>query len=438
MAKTFTDATMTGDAGIALIHRRTSEMGFAWHPRGTLDAGIDGEIELRDPATGAALNKILFVQSKASERPFPGETDTSFHYLCRPQDIEYWLEADVPVLLICSHPSKQEAWWANVTEWFTDPARRLSRKVEFDKLAQRFDGDAANMLLSVGAPKMVSALATIPSGETLTSNLLHVTSLPPVIYVAPGSVSSFEQARVRLRANKRQGNDFLLFDGCIHSFRPLDKPPFDVLCDGTPEQHESREWSDTQDGDVRYRFIRLMNMLFSNTYSRDLVWNKNHRFHYFRPRDDLRDRVERTSGRGKGRTVVKAYPRQDDPSQVSTYRHYALRARFVPLGKEWYLALNPDYHFTRDGFKESKWAGDWRAGIKRRERNPAVRSLVGFWARWLVPQATLLDPHEDRSLRFGQLLNVRSDKAFADPTPAAALYSEDADEAADSLQLFLP
>jgi hypothetical protein len=66
VAKTYTDATMTGDAGIALIHRRTSEMGFAWHPRGSLDAGIDGEIELRDPATDAALNKILFVQSKAS------------------------------------------------------------------------------------------------------------------------------------------------------------------------------------------------------------------------------------------------------------------------------------------------------------------------------------------------------------------------------------
>jgi hypothetical protein len=73
-----------GDGGIALIHQMVNTMGFNWHPReGSLDAGIDGEIELRDPSTGEVANRgVIFVQSKASNRPFPGENERGFHYLC--------------------------------------------------------------------------------------------------------------------------------------------------------------------------------------------------------------------------------------------------------------------------------------------------------------------------------------------------------------------
>ena len=70
-----------GDSGIALIHQMINKMGFVWHER-KLDAGIDGEIELRNPATGEVANRLILVQSKASDRPFPGENDRSFHYLC--------------------------------------------------------------------------------------------------------------------------------------------------------------------------------------------------------------------------------------------------------------------------------------------------------------------------------------------------------------------
>jgi hypothetical protein len=52
-----------GDAGIALIHTRVSAMGHVWHAR-AVDAGIDGTIELRDPATGLVSNRHLLVQAK--------------------------------------------------------------------------------------------------------------------------------------------------------------------------------------------------------------------------------------------------------------------------------------------------------------------------------------------------------------------------------------
>ncbi len=69
-----------GDAGVAFIHQRVNAMGHVWHERHT-DAGIDGSIELRDPATGEVSNCHLQVQSKARDSLFAGETDDRFHYV---------------------------------------------------------------------------------------------------------------------------------------------------------------------------------------------------------------------------------------------------------------------------------------------------------------------------------------------------------------------
>ena len=81
-----------GDAGIALTHQRVSAMDQVWHER-TVDAGIDGTIELRDPATGEVSNRHLQVQSKASDNDFPGETADRFHYDCDERDLDYWMKS---------------------------------------------------------------------------------------------------------------------------------------------------------------------------------------------------------------------------------------------------------------------------------------------------------------------------------------------------------
>jgi len=87
LGKMIDDNTIKGDGGIWLIHRRVSQMKHAWREH-SLDAGIDGSIELRDPRTGEMSGKHLLVQSKASDK-FPGETDTKFHYICNERDVDY-------------------------------------------------------------------------------------------------------------------------------------------------------------------------------------------------------------------------------------------------------------------------------------------------------------------------------------------------------------
>jgi hypothetical protein len=49
---------IVGQQGINLIERIVLGIGCVWHPS-NLDAGIDGYIELRDPATAAVTNNII-------------------------------------------------------------------------------------------------------------------------------------------------------------------------------------------------------------------------------------------------------------------------------------------------------------------------------------------------------------------------------------------
>lgn len=78
-------------------------------------------IELRDPATGEVSNSHLLVQSKAQDALFAGETDERFHYICDDRDLDYWMKATDPVLLICSHPKDEQAWWGSRPELLRRP-----------------------------------------------------------------------------------------------------------------------------------------------------------------------------------------------------------------------------------------------------------------------------------------------------------------------------
>jgi hypothetical protein len=99
---------LIGEGGVAIIARRVNEMGFLYHDR-RVDHGIDGEIELV-AADGAALNAVVMVQSKASNRRHVFETADSFQWTADAADLEYWLGGNVPVIVVLSRPAEDLAW----------------------------------------------------------------------------------------------------------------------------------------------------------------------------------------------------------------------------------------------------------------------------------------------------------------------------------------
>jgi hypothetical protein len=177
---------LIGQRGINLIEKATLGMGFTWHPSNqSLEAGLDGYIELRNPSTGQALNSVIFVQSKATDAEFTSETTSSFSYVCNERDLAYWLKGNAPILLVCSRPRTNEAYWVSIKDYFKDARTAQRRKVVFDKSSDRFDEHAAAALLRVAVPTEQGVyLAPEPKSEKLYSNLLRVTHFPKHIWVA--------------------------------------------------------------------------------------------------------------------------------------------------------------------------------------------------------------------------------------------------------------
>lgn len=295
--KTVTAQTHIGEGGMALIHSRVAEMGHLFHPR-RVDHGIDGHIDLVDPATGAVLNSTVLVQSKASDRRFPSESGTGFHYLCDVRDLNMWLSGNAPVILVLSHPRDGEAWWVDIRAAFADKAARAGRKVYIDKATMRFDATAGPALLSLGMPKGSGLyLAPTPKPERLVTNLQRITSFPDRLFLAPAVTGSYKEAGEILRAGSTQARgQWILADGLILSYENLTQAQWQPVLAGDVEVHDTREWAGSTDDATRNRFADLTRRSIESS-CRELRWHKDKRHVHFQATPDL---SPRKAGRRKG------------------------------------------------------------------------------------------------------------------------------------------
>jgi len=400
-----------GDSGIALIHQMVNKMGFVWYER-KLDAGIDGEIELRDPSTGEVANRLILVQSKASERLFPGENDRTFHFQCKQPDVDYWMAAQDPVLLVCSHPHTGEAWWTHIQTWFADPARRASGRVDFDKRVQRFDANAASRLLNLADPH---GHAHVPVAEhrdeLLTTNLLQVT-IPALLYSAPAKYSDARGVLAHQRTDDMADlrHDFILRGGKIYTWLPPEETALRDVVSGRTDVISTQEW--TTDPDRQRWLVHLLNLALQRDVAPDCDWHSGRRIVYFRATKDLAVRSIR-SANGRSHLVFHPKPKQHAPDEVGYCKHAALEWRFLVFDGEWYCALTPTYHYTRDGVRDSFYMSEYLTGIKQRERNSSVYGKVRLWASYLHGEDGVINPQET-ILDYGELVTYTADRAIDD------------------------
>lgn len=412
--KKISDSVIIGDHSIAAIHNMVVKMKHVWREwNGSTDAGIDGSIELRDPLTGEVSNQHILVQSKSTNGLFPGEDDKRFHFICSDRDVDYWMKAKEPVILICSHPDTGEAWWVHVQPWFADPGHRAARRVDFNKATDAFTGDISTRLFAVADPHG-RAHTPVPSAmpESLVTNLLPV-DLPDVYYSARTSITKMGDV---LRAQRRTKHpvrlDFVLANGRIYTWRPVAGT---ALAEVPYEAVRQNPVGDLAGGgaDTHRLLVRMLGQALQEDLGDELFrWNDDRRFlHYRATPDKVQKKVASTTGRP--RSVFKGYPKKSDPSQMAYYRHSALKWRFLDLDGDWYCAITPDYFFSRDGVHESKYADEQLAGIKRLDKNQAVLGETRAWAAVLRSQETLLGD-TDRILTFGDLLEVKVDRGIRD------------------------
>lgn len=373
---------ITGDKGIALIHRIVLDMGFVWNTM-KLEAGIDGIIELRDAKTAEVSNCILQVQSKAGPSWFKAETETSFEFICDERDLNYWLGGTAPVILIVSRPDQDEAYWVSIKDYFRDPHRRKNRKIVFHKVSDRFDRNCRERLAAHAIPADSGIyLSALPRTEILVSNLLKVRDYPRRLFRAstklrfPGQVWD----ALRKHTDSPEG-EWFLHDGFIHAFHDLTFLPWSAAClASTTENLSSLEWARSDDAKKRYVFVRMLTLCMEQLLNRQGVRFSKTKEHYF-----FRSSPDFTEIKVGGLSVFKGYASKSHPDRIAYYRHRAMRTQFVRFDGEWYLEITPSYHFTRDGWKLSRYFEERLSGIKLLERQNKVHlRQLRLWSEVLL------------------------------------------------------
>lgn len=396
-----------GRAGIDLIARRVGEMGHHWHPgSGDLDTGIDGEIELVDVSNDEVRNFRIGVQSKATEGIWRSETDEGFYYRAKPADISYWLGGNQPVLLVCSRPKTDEAYFRDVHQWASDPKIRAEGLVDFDKARDRFDADAADRLFAAEAraPIALEPPGPLLQPETAKLNLLpihwHTQSIWSVGCPADGWDGWFSKA---LAANQAR-TDVAMRDKRLWSLTAFTSDFLDAIEAGDdPTAEPIRSYTASRDPDRLNLVAELVRKTLISMHHDQLRWSPISKVAYFRLYDNEPERKYKW-GRGPGRTVVKPRPSLTHEG-LSGYRHDAAELTVRRLRDQHVVSVSPTYLFTHDGRKRSSFHAQALTKMRAHDRAQAVSQQLRMWAHLLAETGQL--GADEGPFRLGYLLEVQ-------------------------------
>lgn len=411
MTKRITDAQVLGEKGVTLISRRLLDMGFLWHPaNASVEAGIDGFIELRDPETGNVANTWVAVQSKARSK-LDKETDSSFEFVCSKKDLEYWRYGNMPVVLVVSRPETDEAWWVPVKEYFADARRATSRTIVFDKSANALAGttqpDLLSLCQSAGAG---TYFRPAPKREHLLSNLLTIKRLPKQLYRAETTFTEGSDLHEELcKRMEYPPREWVLHGGVIYTVHNLREEPWRGVCDlGTVETIETKEWSASDDPETRRLFVRLLNCCLRTVCGRiGMRYDKDDGYYYFKATKDLLPRQKSYKSRKNAtqRTVFQAYRSKTNAERIAYYRHVGFEPFILQFDGQWCLQINPTYRFTSDGEELHRFREEYLSKIKSIEGSGAVGGIVVMFAALLADRHGLFAGNYEH-LGFGELLGV--------------------------------
>jgi hypothetical protein len=404
--------SLLGQEGINLIERLFSEMGQVWRPTDIHDTGIDGQLEFRNPETGEVTNRHLQIQSKATKGSFESEDENGFIFRVTKDDLDYWLEGNVPVILIVSRPANNEAYWITIKDYFKDANIRQSRKITFDKKLHRFDKNALPSLWSLASPLVGLYQAPIPVSERLVSNLLQIAQLPPRLYLATAIHSDPKTFYDALKLAGGMTHEWVFKHGQVLSVHDLRSASFDKLCDqGTVEDFDTSEWAQSDDPDKSRDFVQLLSACLRTRLEKEQVFYQRKppfRLFYFGATVDYLPRIYyyRSAQHRTDREVFRAYYKKKDGA-LNYYRHSAMKARFQRFDGQWYLEITPTYYFTYIEGRPDRFHADHLSGIKRLERNNAVRGQLLMWVAILTDRGNMFNP-EYPFLQFRNLVSFEA------------------------------
>jgi uncharacterized protein DUF4365 len=436
MPKKITKNQQTGRTGEVFVGYLFQKLGHIWHESKS-DAGIDCHVEWRRSDSGETTNRHIGVQVKAYSGAFNAETNDSFEFLPSEDDVDYWMHGTMPVILVCCKPWAEEAYWINIRGYFSDPDRRRSRKIVFHKKETRLDEGALPQLEKLALPTSLGLyLGAPPRREILYSNLVRVSRVPNKVYIGVSEFRKRKQIFAVLRENgtEHPQGEFICREENIISVHDLRLPPWETVVDATAvEVHPFEQWW-REDIDKRRNYaVELLNHCLTAFFqNKGVRWRASDEVFFFKSNPGQREIVLKTRGirQRTSHTVFKVYLKRAS-LQTAFCRHHAIKTRFHEFDGDWYLEITPTYRFTRDGWKEDRFAAARLKKIKEFEGNPGVFGNAYMWATYMTDTVTDFYHEAYTHLAFADLVTFEVSKGIPDDAwRASALEAKTVDEAA--------
>lgn len=441
--KKLSHKSLLGQQGANLIERILLDMGQVWRPTVIHDTGVDGTMELRDPSTTEVFNRHIHVQSKATSSSWESETDQSFVFRIREEDLSYWLRGNLPVILVVSRPKTNEAYWISINHYFHESKIRATKKIEFNKVQNRFDKDVLPKLRDLAIPAEKGIYKPpLKKEEELVSNLLQVRDYPQKLFIAETKFRKRKELNDWMSEHGIQGKrEWILKNERIFSFYDLREYPWtDISECSTVDDFDTQEWTNSDDEDKLRQWVELLNTCLRGKLTREGIRYQHEsqfKLFYFLPNRDRKQRFYKYHSQEKEtrREVVKPITNKKTKTMLC-YRHSAMEGRFHKFNGHWYLEVSPTYFYTCDGEKPYLYHGDQLAGIKRLERNESVLGQLIMWERLLTDRGDIFR-QEYPLIRFDGLLRFTVGQGISDdlwlPVEEEAAYEDEDIETTGSL-----
>jgi|GEM_PF-3571582 len=319
------------------------------------NAGLDGEIDL--VKQGVFQGKIIKFQLKAGHSYISSENKHYIKVKIEKKYIDLWAKGNFPVILFFYHPDTKLTYWKGIKEYLKINPNILRKtattvNIPFDKRRDKLDTTVLPKWFSLieGKFEYEKIIYTDEESEIIWSNWYPVIDFPRFVFKAP---TSHERA-YEITSQLEKYYCFILRDKHLYTFSNLENTDCELIgfCDA-PRAEKITSSSIPE----KYLMELLNNLIRINLSKKDMT-REGERY-YFHPR--VLEKAETsifyyTSVKGRQESRVKVY--RQNMGDWSEMKHHAIQSRFQHIGNDWYLELEPDWHFTyRRAYKSRKEIG---------------------------------------------------------------------------------
>jgi hypothetical protein len=330
------------------------------------------------------------VQSKSGRSYIANAKFGRFDFYTNERDLNYWCEANVPVMLVVYDPLSNAAYWKDVQGYarLHPEVKTSPHAVSFSRRSDLFTKQCYEKLCGLVITDEVELTDFLKDKirETLRSNLLAAAEIPKRIYHFCISTKTTEE--LVAGSASFPSAEFAKGDGGFWTFLDPNTATF-----------QARSWlvaasvrEPTVDEFLLERnheriFVELGNKaLVARCKNLGLFYREKGRRFYFPPESGPSAREVTWHALKKSATRLVAYPYAGkETGQVAFWVHHSARINFRRIGGQWVLQVVPGYVFTRNGidYVTSEEVGRLTTRKIARERNQQVLNHLLFWAWFL-------------------------------------------------------